>query len=126
MSDVQGSKQHPAAVKVGRQRHFLHKKPKPWSTAPRVGVADVEEAPAHEGTSTYYDDYPRPNPNHDRLEHAHREEETPKREKHERKHYDAGHRRWDTKQVTNSMPSNAGSSVTGGRISQPAGKGFAV
>ncbi|KAL1755880.1 hypothetical protein FB107DRAFT_261871 [Schizophyllum commune] len=103
---------HPAAaVKVGGQRHFMSRRPKPASSVPRTEVPEVAEP--------VVDDYPRPTPNHEQQQEHPRHDEVPKKARQER-HFEQP--RWNAKQAMNAMPRNAGAFAMGARIAQPASK----
>ncbi|KAI5885392.1 uncharacterized protein SCHCODRAFT_02644633 [Schizophyllum commune H4-8] len=114
MANNQEMKHPAAAVKVGGQRHFMSRRPRPASTAPRTEVPEVAEP-----VSDAFDDYPRPTPNHEQQQEHPRHDEVPKKARQER-HFEQP--RWNAKQAMNAMPRNAGAFATGARIAQPASK----
>jgi len=121
------SVQHPPAVKVGGRRLSISAKHKTHST-----TVTSEPAPVKAGLGPE-NDYPRPTaPGDGQIHHhnpPHTEEEVPSKEKHwnhesELKLRDMAHRKTESTRPSKDMIGVNKGYGAGGRIAQPAGKGF--
>ncbi|KAI0756202.1 hypothetical protein C8Q80DRAFT_1127238 [Daedaleopsis nitida] len=122
--------QHPPAVKVGGRRLSLSSRPRPVSS-----TAEAKPVPPAPSAGTETDapvDYPRPaapGEQHPPPPH-HQEEDVPKRkqgtggDEHERRLQESIHRKMEQNRPKKDFQSTAKAPGAGGRISQPAGKGF--
>ncbi|ETW86627.1 hypothetical protein HETIRDRAFT_114088 [Heterobasidion irregulare TC 32-1] len=127
--------QHPPAMRVGGRRLSLPSRPRPVVTS--VILAPRDGGHSAPGTPGEPPDYPRPAPpgaEHELdHEHTHTEEEIPKKEKkqgngsheNERRMRESAHRKAEENRPRKEGWAPGGKTIGGGgRIAQPAGKGF--